>query len=110
MKRRSSEAVDAALAIRHTVVFRLKWAAGSPEEGAFFRATEALASIPQVQQFERLRQVSTKNNYTFGLSMQFADETAYAGYNRHPVHLSFVRDHWIPEVEAFMEIDYVALL
>jgi hypothetical protein len=105
----SSEKHFAVSPIRHTVVFRLKCAAGSPEEGAFFKAAEALALLPQVQQFERLRQISKKNNYTFGLSMEFADETAYASYNSHPVHLSFLRDHWIPDVEDFMEIDYVAL-
>ena len=41
--------------------------------------------------------------------MEFADETAYRGYNEPPAHVAFVRDRWVPEVEAFMEIDYVKL-
>ena len=31
------------------------------------------------------------------------------GYNNHPAHVAFVRDRWVPEVAAFMEIDYVVL-
>jgi hypothetical protein len=27
----------------------------------------------------------------------------------HPAHLAFVRDRWMPEVERYMEIDYVPL-
>ena len=95
--------------IRHTVVFRLKHAAGSPEEAAFLSAAKALAAIPGVEAFEQLRQVSPKNDYAFGFSMEFADEAAYRVYNDHPEHVAFVRDRWIPEVAAFMEIDYVPL-
>ena len=41
--------------------------------------------------------------------MEFADRKACQGYNEHPVHVAYVRDRWIPEVEAFLEIDYVPL-
>jgi hypothetical protein len=41
--------------------------------------------------------------------MEFADQAAYQGYNDHPVHVAYVRDRWIPEVEAFLEIDYTLL-
>ena len=95
--------------IRHTVVFSLKHAAGSAEEGAFLREALVLADIPGVEKFEQLRQVSPKNDYAFGLSMEFADQAAYTGYNEHPTHVAFVRDRWVPEVERFLEIDYVAL-
>ncbi len=95
--------------IRHTVVFRLKHAAGSAAEAAFLADAKVLAGIPGVMEFERLRQVSPKNDYRFGFSMEFADKAAHAVYNDHPVHVAFVRDRWIPEVEAFMEIDYVSL-
>ncbi len=95
--------------IRHTVVFRLKHAAGSANESAFLSAAKILAGIPGVQKFEKLRQVSPKNDYTFGFSMEFADQAAYDGYNIHPDHVAFVRDRWVPEVDAFMEIDYVAV-
>jgi hypothetical protein len=68
-----------------------------------------LALIPGVERFEALRQISPKNGYGFGFSMEFADEAAYDRYNDDPNHVAFVRDHWGPEVEAFLEIDYVPL-
>ncbi|NJM31262.1 MAG: Dabb family protein [Rhizobiales bacterium] len=95
--------------IRHTVVFRLKHAAGSEREAAFLKAADILDTIPGVEKFEKLRQVSPKNDYRFGFSMEFADQAAYQRYNDHPDHVAFVQGRWIPEVEAFMEIDYVAL-
>jgi hypothetical protein len=95
--------------IRHTVVFRLKHPAASPQEAAFLTAAIRLAEIPGVQKFERLRQVGKKNDYAFGFSMEFADQAAYDGYNIHPDHVAFVRDRWAKEVEAFLEIDYTPL-
>ena len=96
--------------IRHTVVFRLKHEACSPAETDFLTAAKVLAEIPGVEAFERLRQVSPKNDYRYGFSLEFASEAAYAGYNDHPLHVTFVRERWIPEVAAFMEIDYVPLV
>ena len=95
--------------IRHTVVFRLKHAAGAAAEAAFLKDALILAEIPGVEKFERLKQVSPKNDYRFGFSMEFADQAAYSGYNDHPDHVAFVRDRWIPEVETFLEIDYLPL-
>jgi hypothetical protein len=92
--------------IRHTVVFTLKHATGSLKEKAFLRDAKILGEIPGVKKFEQLRQVSPKNDYRFGFSMEFADQAAYAGYNAHPKHEAFVRDRWEHEVERFMEIDY----
>ena len=95
--------------IRHTVVFTLRHPAGSPEEAAFLEAGLGLARIPGVERFERLRQVSGKNGYAWGFSMEFADQAAYDAYNLHPAHLAFVRDRWGPEVADFLEIDYVPI-
>ena len=95
--------------IRHTVVFSLRHAEGSPEERAFLDAALILAGIPGVEKFERLRQVGPKANFAFGFSMEFSGEAAYRGYNDHPDHVAFVRDRWVPEVERFQEIDYVLL-
>ncbi len=95
--------------IRHTVVFTLRHAAGSPEEAAFLRDARVLAAIPGVEDFEQLRQVSPKTDFAFGFAMRFADAAAYAGYNAHADHQAFVRDRWQPEVERFMEIDYQPL-
>ena len=89
--------------IRHTVAFRLRHGAGSPAEADFLAAALALPAIPGVQSFERLRQVSAKNEFRFGFSMEFADQEAFDAYNVHPDHVAFVRDRWIPEVEAFLD-------
>jgi hypothetical protein len=95
--------------IRHTVVFRLKHLAGSAEEADFLAAARGLAKIPGVEHFECMRQVSPKNDFHFGLSMEFADEAAYLAYNEDHAHTTFVRDRWLSEVAAFLELDYVPL-
>ena len=96
--------------IRHTVVFTLKHAAGSLQEKAFLRdAKTALEHIPGVQKFEQLKQVSKKNDYRFGFSMEFADQKSYDGYNKHPKHEKFVKERWEREVQKFLEIDYEPL-
>lgn len=95
--------------IRHTVVFTLKHAKGSAEEKKFLEDALVLTEIPGVNKFERLRQTSPKNNYSFGFSMEFDDQAAYDTYNGHPLHVAFVRDRWLVEVSDFMEIDYVAI-
>jgi hypothetical protein len=100
---------EGAAMIRHTVVFRLKHPPGSHEEGSFLSAARSLSKIPGVENFEVLRQIGAKNNFSFGLSMEFADEAAYATYNRHAVHIAFVDTRWLPEVAEFLEIDYVLM-
>ena len=92
--------------IRHTVVFKLKHAAGSQAELDFLQSAQKLADIPIVKNFECLRQVSEKNIYDFGLSMEFDSMEDYQVYNTNPDHLHFVETRWIPEVTEFMEVDY----
>jgi hypothetical protein len=95
--------------IRHTVVFRLRHAAGSDAEADFLRtAREQLTPIPGVERFEVLRQVGAQSEYRFSLSMEFADADAYRSYNGHPSHTAFVSERWIPEVEQFLELDFEA--
>ena len=48
---------------------------GSAEERGLLQAAEALADIPGVEAFELLAEVSPKNGYRFGISMEFADRT-----------------------------------
>ncbi|RFM29046.1 Dabb family protein [Deminuibacter soli] len=93
--------------IRHTVVFTLKHPQGSAAEQDFLTAAKILAAIPRVEKFEQLKQVSPKNQYQFGFSMEFADQAAYDHYNNHPDHVAFVQQRWVNEVAEFMEIDYV---
>jgi hypothetical protein len=92
--------------IRHTVVFKLKHPKGSSEEQAFLAAAQQLASIPGVEKFEALKQISQKNNFEWGLSMEFANLEVYEQYNHHPDHVAFVEQRWLQEVEDFLEIDY----
>jgi hypothetical protein len=93
--------------IRHTVFFRLKHPSGSAAELDFLHAAQRLAGIPGVWKFERLRQISEKNAFTLGFSMEFADEDAYRGYLEHREHERFVRERWTKEVEDFLEVDCV---
>ncbi len=95
--------------LRHTVAFRLKHPLNSAEEKAFLEAGKVLAAIPAVEKFEQMRQVSPKNGFAFGFSMEFADQAAYDRYNSHPEHVAFVEGRWIPEVAEFLEIDYAPL-
>ena len=95
--------------IRHTVVFTLKHPQGSAAEKKFLEDALVLTEIPTVQRFERLKQVSAKNGFKFGFSMEFANQAAYDTYNDHPLHVAFVRDRWKTEVVDFMEIDYVKI-
>ena len=92
--------------IRHTVAFALRHPPESEGEKSFLMAAERLADVPDVEDFELLREVSPKNGFRFGLSMEFADAAAYAAYNEHDEHVRFVQERWLPEVTDFLEIDY----
>jgi Stress responsive A/B Barrel Domain len=95
--------------IRHSVVFTLNHAEGSAEEADFLDAVARLEALPGVEAFELMREVSPKNEYRFGLTMEFADPAAYSGYNEHPQHVDFVERRWDAEVSDFLEIDTVAI-
>ena len=92
--------------IRHTVAFTLNHQSGSLQETEFIEAARSLAQIPKVKKFECLKEIGKKNNFNFGLSMEFDDMDAYEEYNKHPSHQRFVQDHWIPNVSDYIEIDY----
>lgn len=92
--------------IRHTVAFKLMHPRDSHEEKLFLDAISKLSAIPGVENFELLRQTGRKNNFDYGLSMEFATAAAYEAYNQHPDHVAFVRTIWIPEVSDFLELDY----
>jgi len=92
--------------IYHTVAFRLRHPTGSADESSFLAAAGTLAQVPGVEAFEIMRQVGEKNDFTHGISMEFADREAYDAYNAHPDHMRFVTERWLPEVADFLEIDY----
>ena len=95
--------------IRHSVAFALRHDEGSPEEASFLAALRSLQEIDVFETFEVVREVSPKNSFRLGASMEFADQAAYDVYNADPRHLAFVQDRWVPEVTDFLEIDFAPL-
>ena len=95
--------------IRHTVVFKLKHPKNSEAETAFLNAAVQSVQIPGVKNFECLRQVSKKNDFDFGLSMEFDNQQVYDEYSNHTDHVNFVQNIWLKEVDHFLEIDYTSL-
>lgn len=93
--------------IRHSVVLKLKPKAGSLEEKEFLDEAWKLKSIPGVMKFEIMKEISSNNPYQFGISMEFEDQKTYDFYSNHPDHTRFVEQYWIPNVDVFMEIDYL---
>ena len=93
--------------ILHTVAFALKHKKGSAEERDFLEAGMALGDLPMVENFQCYSQVSKKNDFDYGFSMEFESEEAYQAYNNHPVHIGFVSSRWNSEVERFLELDYI---
>ena len=92
--------------MEHTVTFRLKHPSGSPKEADFLSTAGELAGIPGVKDFHIRRQVSPKNSHTFGISIHFDSDEDFQAYSRHPLHVAFVRERWILEVEDFQESDF----
>lgn len=96
--------------IRHSVILRLKPAISPETQAAFFDASWQLARIPNVRNLEVLKQTSSKNPFAYGIIMEFESQEQYDFYSKHPDHQAFIQDHWIPNVEDFLEIDYLPLL
>ncbi|MDB5279222.1 MAG: stress responsive alpha-beta barrel protein [Ferruginibacter sp.] len=95
--------------IRHSVIFTLTFLKNSAEEKAFFAAAATLSNIPGVLNFEMLKQTSKKNNFDFGLSMEFESQQSYDAYSSHPRHQQFIQQYWVKYVQDFLEIDYEPL-
>lgn len=93
--------------ITHTVYFKLIHEKGSDEEKLFIQKALDLGKISTVHNLRCVREVSPKNNFDFGLIMQFEDQDGYDTYNNHPDHVDFVENVWQKEVAEFQEIDYV---
>lgn len=95
--------------INHSVFFKLIHPAGSEKEQRFLKNAKVLASIPTVKNFNCLQEVSDQNDFAFGLSMQFENESDYEIYKQHSLHTEFVEKYWINEVENFMEVDTISI-
>ncbi|MBU2906461.1 Dabb family protein [Arenibacter algicola] len=96
--------------IQHTVVLKLKYPKGSPEEKEFLSAAAKLALIPGVHNFQSLRQTGKKNDFDYCLSMEFDNMVAYEAYNTDPDHNRFVATYWAKYVEKFLELDYEPII
>jgi hypothetical protein len=92
--------------IRHSVILKLKDKISGEEKQAFFDAIDKLALIPNVQKFEVLKQISTKNKFEYGISMEFDNQEQYDIYSNHAEHVAFIQNFWMKSVEDFLEIDY----
>ena len=93
--------------IQHMVIFNLKYEKGTADADRFLSDGERiLSNIPEVQNFQVLKQVSLKNDYNWGFLMIFSGKDAYTAYNTHPEHVAFVENRWKKEVTKFLEIDF----
>lgn len=95
--------------ITHSVFFKLNHDKGSEAERVFLEKAAALGSLPGVGNLQVLEEISPKNEFDYGLTMQFTDQAAYDSYSAHPEHTAFVQEIWLKEVADFQEIDYVLL-
>ena len=92
----------------HMVIFCLTHEKDSVETRKFLVDGKAILSrIPGVINFEVILQVSSKNDYDYGFSMEFIDQAAYNLYTEHTNHKDFVENRWKTEVSRFLEIDLV---
>ncbi|WP_086541975.1 Dabb family protein [Algoriphagus antarcticus] len=92
--------------LTHSVFFKLKFPKGSLEEGEFLQGAAKLASIRHVRNFRSVSQLSSKNDFDYGLTMEFDSQEHYDSYSQHPDHVRFVENFWGKYVADFMEIDY----
>ena len=95
--------------IKHSVFFKLKVKGNALSEADFLSEAMKLATIPKVNNYEIVKEVSPKNEFQYGLYMEFDSEADYQFYCEHELHVNFVENIWIPNVEQFQEIDYVSL-
>lgn len=93
--------------IKHMVIFCLKYDKSDSRTDKFLSDSKSiLSSIPVVEKFKVLKQVSPKNKFNFGFSMEFKDKEAYETYSKHPIHVNYVKQLWQKEVTHFLEIDF----
>ena len=93
--------------IKHMVIFCLKYDKSDSRTDKFLSDSKSiLGSIPAVEKFKLVKQISPKNKFHFGFSMEFKDKEAYETYSKHPMHVNYVKQLWQKEVTHFLEIDF----
>lgn len=91
--------------LQHSVIFSMKENLDQVRVSQFFTAASKLSEIQGVLNFKEWKQVSAKNPFQYGLSMEFVSHEDYQNYNQHPSHVAFIETQWIPCVADFLEID-----
>jgi hypothetical protein len=94
----------------HSVIFSFFENIDIQRLNNFFLAAKELNTIPGVLNYKQWKQVSKKNSFQYGLSMEFYSEEDFQKYNNHPIHSKFINEQWIPCVSDFMEIDFDLLI
>lgn len=92
--------------INHCVFFKLKYPRGSSEERIFLNAASKLSTISFVKNFQLLNETSSKNEFEYGLKLEFDDYESYKAYNDHPHHVIFLKMYWDDYVDKYLEIDF----
>lgn len=91
--------------IHHSAYFVFNDSLSSDDTELFFTEIKKLAAIPGVIGFKVVNEISPKNSYNYGVTMEFENQEAYQAYNSHPMHVDFVQNYWLKMVKDFMEID-----
>ncbi len=96
--------------IRHSVILKFKPELGDENKVAFLEAAAKLNKIPHVKNLEVLKQISPKNDFEYGISMEFENDIHYKIYSNHSDHQQFIQNFWIPYVSDFLEIDFITAI
>ena len=92
--------------IRHMVIFTLNAGNAIADSDFLEQSRKILSHIPNVKDFEVVKQFSVKNSFQYGFSMAFKSDEEYASYSNHPDHTKYLTDYWFKFVKDFFEIDY----
>ena len=97
--------------IRFFASFRLNYGVGSEAEAEFFREYQALAELPQIENFQLMRDVTPPeySNCQYVVMMEYADAEAHDSFHRTPEHNRFVSEIWGPAVAEFKGGNAVAM-
>lgn len=96
--------------VKHSVIFTFKQSIDKKDKQLFLDASAKLADIPGVKNLQVLKQVSTKNDFEYGIAMEFDTNEIYQQYNSHPQHQQFIEQYWMKCVDRFLEIDFEELV
>ena len=97
--------------IRFFMAFRLNYDVGSDAEAEFFREYEALARLPQIEDFQLMRDVTPPeySNCQYVVMMEYANAEAHDSFHQTPEHNRFVSQFWGPAVAEYKGGNAVAM-